>query len=243
MGKHCPKLPRGKSNNDNQTILLEETLSEIHRIKLNDTNKYLWHYPPSLVMQIFHQYLRGADVDISTKISATQERNDTTKSFLTKIVDPYEGTNLFVVVRNPYDRIISAYYHWETMHHPVDQCNSAGLLNRLVQESLDDVEKNYFMYRGGHYIPQYDFVYDTTATTTKKKVVDHVIHFENLKPEFEQLMKEYNLNVTLDGPVKRKRNKKATLTKNDLSAENRQRIEHFYAKDFEEFGYPIMGKS
>ena len=40
-------------------------------------------------------------------------------------------------------------------------------MNRLVEEVFDDVKKDYF-FQCGHYIPQYDFVYDTLSARNIK---------------------------------------------------------------------------
>ena len=210
----------------------------MHKLDLNDTNQYLWHYPPSTLMRILHNLMDETD-DKGTTAAAD-------------ITDPYEDTDLFVVVRNPYDRILSAYYHWETMHRQIEGCNGGRRLNRVVGETLDELEQlglDGHLYRSGHYIPQYDFVYDTSSSGTgtgvekkKKRIVKHILRFENVTQEFEQLVKEYNLNITLMShkTVKRRRNKEATLTKHDLDDYNRKRIESFYANDFNEFGFDYL---
>jgi hypothetical protein len=164
-----------------------------------------------------------------------------------EIIDPYEDSDLFVVVRNPYDRLISAYYHWETFYRPnYLKLNSAEMLNQLVARDLDLFQKDY-LYRGGHYIPQYDFVYDTSGDIQNmyhhhKRVVKHVLRYENMEEDFDKLMKQYNLNITLGNRASatRKRRKQATMKKEDFSFEIRQRIEDVYANDFKEFGYPMM---
>ncbi len=238
MNPTCPDLPVPRIIRDDinkeDAKYLNYMLSQVHILKLDDTNQYLWHYPPSIVMDILRQH--------QSEVS------------LERIVNPYLNSDLFVVVRNPYDRIISAYYHWETMHHDIEKVNSEGLMNRLIGESLDEFERDYHLYRGGHYIPQYDFVYDSISdsysdqnhsqkqTKKKEKIVQHVIQFDNFAQEFQQLMKQYNINITLQDhrTVKRRRNKKATLTKYNISEVNLKRIEYIYLNDFKEFGFPFL---
>ena len=266
--RFCPEIDYSSRNdrendiNQDKERQIKRRQDEVQKLNIDDNQKCLWHYPSPIVRQI---------------LALPSVSNDNVKV----LTDPYEDADLFVVVRNPYDRIISLYYHWECFHHPIDKINSVGLMNRLVGEMLDEAKNDYF-YRCGHYIPQYDFVYDTTLTRKiqigtgnssststsigtgklykeksnmkyhddtedgqNKKVVKHIIHFENLREEFHGLMKQYNINITLPdrASARRKRSEKATITKYDLNAENRQRIENFYAKDFEEFGYPIMTKT
>lgn len=248
MDNSCPDLPipnmNGFDNEGKENLkYLNYMLSQVHNLQLDDTNKYLWHYPPSIVMNIL-------------------QKHHTTIGFK-RIVNPYLNSDLFVVVRNPYDRIVSAYYHWETMHHDLKQTNSEGLMNRLIGESLDALEKDYYLYRGGHYIPQYDFVYDIGSDSVdvnnhqndhnedprmaqtekkKKKIVKHIIQFENFTSEFQKLMKLYDIEIDLEDHKtrKRKRNKKATLTKFNISDVNLKRIESIYLNDFKEFGFPFL---
>ena len=249
MDDSCPDLPipnmDGYINEGRENLkYLNYMLSQVRNLQLDDTNKYLWHYPPSIVMNILQKY----HLEIGFE----------------RIVNPYLNNDLFVVVRNPYDRIVSAYYHWETMHHDVAQSNSEGLMNRLIGESLDALEKDHYLYRGGHYIPQYDFVYDTGSDSVdvnlqsdhedrrmaqtkkkkkeKKKIVKHVIQFENFISEFQKLMKLYDIKIDLEHHTKRKRkrNKKATLTKFNISDVNLKRIESIYLNDFKEFCFPFL---
>ena len=43
------------------------------------------------------------------------------------------------------------------------------------------------------YVPQSSYVYGKEG----EKFIDHVLHFETLDTEFENLTKSYNLNITL----------------------------------------------
>lgn len=214
-------------------------LDEVHKLDLSDENKYLWHYPLSKVKEIIQNYKSKMDID--------------------EIVDPYKDSDLFVVVRNPYDRLVSAYYHWESMHHPVETLNSIGLMNRLIGESLDAVKADY-LYRGGHYIPQYDFVFDYSTSDNgmqingcknqfhrehRRRIVKHILRHDYLKNDFDNLVNMYGLNITLidKKSAKRRKHGKATLTKYEINAENLKRIEAFYAKDFDEFGFTRMNST
>ena len=49
--------------------------------------------------------------------------------------------------------------------------------------------RDYFQ-NDGHFIPQYDFIFDGDD----RRVVDHVLHFEHLHEKFPQLMMAYNLS-------------------------------------------------
>ena len=81
---------------------------------------------------------------------------------------------------------------------------------------------------GEHYTEQYKYIDNCTTI--------HILKYENLKEEFDNLMKKYNLNIKLDRHDNKSRFKK-TFTKKSLSAKVIKIINEVYHKDFELFGY------
>jgi hypothetical protein len=65
---------------------------------------------------------------------------------------------------------------------------------------------------------------------------------ENLQEHFDNLMLEYNLNITLPHVMKSKQSSNQQqihrLTSHDLSLDNQKLIETIYAQDFDSFDYP-----
>ena len=129
----------------------------------------------------------------------------------------------FVVVRNPYDRILSEYY-----------CNWRGfsredLSKEQINQKLIDKINNIYS-EDGHYIQQYRYIDD--------KVTIHILKFENLEYDFNLLMKKYNLNITLNKKTnKGKYELSKKFTVSDFSPELINLINEVYDKDFELFGY------
>jgi hypothetical protein len=86
-----------------------------------------------------------------------------------------------------------------------------------------------------HYIPQYDYIYNTTTTpqqqSTPERLVQRVLHLENLQEEFADLMQKYNLDVSL--PKTRINRVSHLLTSANLSSDDTELIGTIYAKDFE----------
>ena len=90
----------------------------------------------------------------------------------------------------------------------------------------------------GHLIPQHHYVYDAHGN----HIVNHVIRFENLTSEFDELMRFYGLNVTLS-QTKRINEGHRTVESVRFSLQNLTQktldlINEVYHNDFELFGYP-----
>jgi hypothetical protein len=128
----------------------------------------------------------------------------------------------FLVVRNPYERVLSEYY-----------CKWGGLGNMDGFLSRDEFN-DYLIFRikhmrpgGGHYTQQYKYI-DNNANI-------HVLKFENIKEEFDGLMMKYNIDLKLDQWDNCCNNKMYTV--DDFSFELIQLINQIYDKDFQMFGY------
>ena len=75
------------------------------------------------------------------------------------------------------------------------------------------------------------------------QVIDHVVHYENIQKDFDDLMEMYGLDLRL--PNKKKhgvntREKKSTLTYLDLFPETIEVINRYAANDFHKFGYEMV---
>lgn len=125
----------------------------------------------------------------------------------------------FCVVRQPYSRILSEYTYKK----------STDDLNKYIGEKLDHLMENPYI-DDCHWLPQH---YYTTFC-------DHILRFETLKQDFDNLMAHYRLNIKLD----QHENKSVPLTKKltiaDISPENIRKINTYYKKDFELFGYTML---
>jgi hypothetical protein len=197
----------------------------------------------------------------------------TPPKILRKVVDdslyPYADADLFAVIRNPYDRIISEYYcPWQGFQakykklskrdkDPNDPVNLnywvKDMITRLQQSFSEfDVTKVQKVQRKGfnedpynlsqkHYINQAEYVYDG-----KNVVIKNVIHYENLSEEFDSLMKKYSLNVKLpskeEAGVYTENETSKRLTYRDLSPESIEIINQYARPDFDLFGYTMVDK-
>lgn len=124
----------------------------------------------------------------------------------------------FMVVRNPYDRAVSE-YNWSKVTMDI---------NVYLQRILCDIELG-FIECGQHITEQYRYL--------EKKYTIHVLRFENLNEEFDQLMATYGLDIKLLKKVNVSVKRAST---SDLSLETIEYINRLYEKDFTTFGYEMV---
>jgi hypothetical protein len=139
-----------------------------------------------------------------------------------------EKYDWFMVVRNPYDRLLSEYYcEWggigkQNIVHTREEFNEY-LINKITNR----------LSHGCHYSEQYKYI-DTNYTI-------HIIKFENLKTELPELYKKYNMNIDLDFDNKINSSfekcEQRLFTVNDFSTELANLIHDVYENDFTMFGY------
>lgn len=136
----------------------------------------------------------------------------------------YDSDDTFCVIRDPRDRMVSEYSY---RHKGKNDKNNKKDMNKWLKENLNDEN----VYNGGlncHFVPQHEYIYNDN----NERTCNHILKFDNLTSEFNELMEKKNVDVRLS--EKNKDNKSNfNLTIDDIDDENMQKIFKLYKKDFE----------
>ena len=130
----------------------------------------------------------------------------------------------FMVVRNPYTRILSEYHF---LNNVLKFGNTKEDMNRIltlwiINASEDKANHRIFGRVGGdHFTEQYKYL-DPTVNI-------RVLKFENIENEFNALMKEYEYELVLN---ERLQVSEHIFTIADISTENIELIQKVYSKYF-----------
>jgi len=144
--------------------------------------------------------------------------------------NPMKGKVVFTIVRNPYTRIIFEYYcNWRGFKG--SNKNNATIMNEWIWKKIEKTpQQSYY----GHLIPQHYYVYNKLG----RKMVKHVLRFENLTEEFQELMEKYSLNITLGNKTNARGS--SALSVENLTRETIDMVNDRYAKDFRFFNYSLL---
>jgi hypothetical protein len=144
-----------------------------------------------------------------------------------------KSVDWFMVVRNPYNRVISEYQFLLTIlkiPNPLTKEAFNTFIDTWLMNILHNKENHpiHGKLNGGHFTPQFKYI--------DPIIKIHILKFENLENEFNDLMKKYEYDIVLH----RKANiSKKIFTVHDISEQNLKLIQNVYKRDFEQFNYSI----
>jgi hypothetical protein len=101
----------------------------------------------------------------------------------------------FSIVRNPYDRFISAFFYLKN-NGPFDKFNLIYkdiIMDNDIYTFANYLYANLELQNIIHFIPMYKFVCDENDNI----IVDKIIHFENINIEIDEIFKKYNIDNNL----------------------------------------------
>jgi hypothetical protein len=118
-----------------------------------------------------------------------------------------ENQDLFVVVRDPFERMLSEFIYvckkekkpnnWDEVECDQSKMTDKHYFNQWLQKKLhygeNRTDASGYLIENGHYTPQYDFV----VAPGDVRVVDHVLQINNVGAEFGALMKAYGLDLAM----------------------------------------------
>ena len=135
----------------------------------------------------------------------------------------------FCVIRNPYDRLYSAWNFIKERH-------GYNNVNDFIKHKLDKEfiygKEIIRMDARVHYRPQYTFIYDVKNI----QYVDYIIRYENLNEDLIKFNKKYNFNIRIYG--KDSIFKKSHI--NFFNKESIKKINELYKEDFLLLNYEMI---
>jgi hypothetical protein len=169
--------------------------------------------------------------------------------------NPYKNAELFGVVRDPYDRMVSEFYYictLKVLDWRPDQCDRSKLsdpnyMNQWITRKLRDREQGTglsLLIDNGHYTPQYEFI----VSPNEVRMLDHVLTLNEytLIGDFQKLMTAFDLdNIRLQkkinalGAAARDESKETELGVHHLDAASLRSIREMYPDDFSVVDYTV----
>lgn len=150
------------------------------------------------------------------------------RPFREKPLNLREKYDWFMVVRNPYTRLVSEFYcHWGGYLGKHDKLNEQQF-NNFIKRKVNSRNEN----KRFHYVEQIKYYVKSPKI--------HIIKFENLEEEFNALMEKYGLDIKMERHDNASHNKKKKFSVESFTPEVIKLINKAYAKDFKKFGYEMI---
>ena len=173
--------------------------------------------------------------------------------------NPYDNVDLFAVVRQPNQRLLSEFYYicrrkdtkwWNTVECNKTRIYEPSYINEWIQTKLSpksvlatrelktttssaEIVQQYFDHNG-HFTPQYQFV---VSHPQNIRMVDYVLNMDNLQEEFPKLMNAFNVTAVMPSHRQNAMRNDTTIEKDlkasDFDSTTKELIRQIYNLDFE----------
>ena len=166
-----------------------------------------------------------------------------TQIYPLKGIHPYDHADLFAIVRDPDDRLLSEFYYicrrkisvrWDGSACNRTRVHEPSYMNHWMQTRLrrsptDHWGTKDYLDENGHFTPQYEFI----VADGEIRMVDHVLRMDNLNQEFPALMKAYGLEAALPVDKRNAARNSTDLGSAHFDDETEALVHKIYGHDFE----------
>jgi hypothetical protein len=169
------------------------------------------------------------------------------------IIEYKKKFNIFCIVRNPYDRIVSDFKFWIKFYQETSINEDLSKLFKNLLSQIKDIYENNFdltkknmnkiinkllsnekykYYLDGHLIPQYNHII-AKINNTHIIIPDYILRFENLHEEFTIFKNKFMPFINNSSIKTTYKHKTDTILDiNFLTIKNKKLIYDYYKKDF-----------
>ena len=139
----------------------------------------------------------------------------------------WDSRRTFTAVRNPWDKVVSN-YHYRVKTNQTGLGTNTIPFPEWVKRTYGEQDP-FYLDQHKMFMPQVDWISDENGEI----IVDEIVHFENLAPEFNAVMQKLGKKVTL--PHINKTNRKNYQDYYD--DESIEVIRQWFQRDIDTFGY------
>jgi hypothetical protein len=162
--------------------------------------------------------------------------------FYAKLPEDYSGNFKFCFVRNPYDRLVSAWRHcmkkesWKNLKKEIsledffETISSENSVDLWINSYFNTLKNELISYSTLHALPQSDDFYMLDKA-------DFIGRFENIQKDFDKVCKILNIKQTNLQCIKKYQTDHLHYKEYFKDESFLQKVNNFYEQDFAKFNY------